>query len=73
MQSPGAYSSLDVRSLNTVSVSVRQVTCRDMIGQQILCSNSGDPTSPEYDSSLCSNVLLEVSHLLVKIGGVWSH
>jgi len=71
VQNPSDSSSLDVGSLNTVNVSVRHLNCRDNLGQQIMCSTSGGPTSPEYDTPFCRNVLLEVSHLRVEVREGW--
>ena len=59
IQNPSDYLALDINSLNTVGVSVTDVKCRDLIGQQIPCS-TGAPSSPEYSGAMCSEVLLEV-------------
>ena len=70
IQNPIDYLALDINSLNTVGVSVTDVKCRDLIGQQIPCS-TGAPSSPEYSGAMCSEVLLEVrgSRRCIRWGG----
>ena len=65
IQNPSDYLALDINSLNTMGVSVTDVKCSNLIGQQIPCS-PGAPSSPEYSGAVCSEVLLEVSESRIR-------